>query len=119
MPTTPVIMIPSMFMRFSSFILLLAALPVAAREIPIRALLVCGGCCHDYEKQSVILRDGIQARANVQVYVVRSVDNGTKPWFPMYENKDWAAGYDVIIHDECAAGQTFEKSTSRTDASHS
>lgn len=21
----------------------------------------------------------------------------------MYRNKDWTAGYDVIIHDECAA----------------
>ncbi len=84
-------------------LLLLGIGSVSAREIPIRALLVCGGCCHDYAKQSVILRDGIQARANVQVDVLRSEDAGTKPWFPMYENKDWAKGYDVIIHNECAA----------------
>ena len=90
----------------SFLLLLVATAPAVAREIPIRALLVCGGCCHDYPKQSLILRDGIQARANVQVDVVRSEDNGTKPWFPMYENKDWAKGYDVIIHDECAAGIT-------------
>ncbi|MES2440417.1 MAG: ThuA domain-containing protein [Verrucomicrobiota bacterium] len=83
--------------------LFLGVIPVSAREIPLRALLVCGGCCHDYTKQSVILRDGIQARANVQVDVIRAEDAGTKPWFPMYENKDWAKGYDVIIHDECSA----------------
>ncbi|RYD46867.1 MAG: hypothetical protein EOP85_06570, partial [Verrucomicrobiaceae bacterium] len=76
---------------------------VSAAEVPLRALLVCGGCCHDYEKQSVILRDGIQARANVQVDVVINPDKGTRPYFPMYENKDWAKGYDVIIHDECSA----------------
>ena len=83
--------------------LFLGIASVSAAEAPIRALLVCGGCCHDYAKQSVILRDGIQARANVQVDVIHSEDVGTKPWFPMYENKDWAKGYDVVIHDECAA----------------
>jgi len=68
--------------------------PVVQAE-PLRALLVCGGCCHDYAKQSVILCAGIQARANVRVDVVRSLDKGTKAWFTMYENKDWARGYDV------------------------
>jgi putative membrane-bound dehydrogenase-like protein len=89
-------------MRSLAF-LILAASPLAAAEAPLRALLVCGGCCHDYETQSALLRDGIQARANVQVDVIRSEDNGTKPWFPIYEDKDWAKGYDVVIHDECAA----------------
>ena len=84
-------------------LLFLASASLTAADVPLRALLICGGCCHDYEKQSVILRDGIQARANVQVDVIRSEDNGTKPWFPIYEHKDWAKGYDVIIHDECAA----------------
>ena len=45
----------------------LPTLSPAAETKPLRALLVCGGCCHDYAKQQVILRDGIQARANVQV----------------------------------------------------
>jgi putative membrane-bound dehydrogenase-like protein len=75
----------------------------SAREIPLRALLVSGGCCHDYAKQSMILRDGIQARANIQVDIIRSENTGTKPYFPMYEKKDWAKGYDVVIHDECSA----------------
>ena len=87
-------------------LLLFATLSLSASEVPLRALLVCGGCCHDYEKQSVILRDGIQARANVQVDVIRSQETGTKPWFPMYEDKDWAKGYDIVIHDECAADVT-------------
>jgi len=83
-------------------------LTVAAQEKktakPLRALLICGGCCHDYEKQSEILRTGIQARANVQVDIMRADDKSTKPTFPLYEKADWANGYDVIIHDECAAG---------------
>jgi len=84
-------------------LIFLPAATAVGNEPPLRALLVCGGCCHDYENQSTTLRDGIQARANVQVDVIRSADNGTKPWFPIYDDPDWAKGYDVIIHDECAA----------------
>ena len=92
----------SLCMRSLVFLLLSAA-ALPAENIPLRALLVCGGCCHDYEKQSGILRDGIQARANIQVDVIRSEDSGTSPWIPEYQHKDWAANYDVVIHDECAA----------------
>lgn len=90
-------------MRNSIILLFLGISIASSKDAPLRALLVCGGCCHDYESQSVILRDGIQARANIQVDVVRSLNHTTKPYFPMYENKDWAKGYDVVIHDECAA----------------
>ncbi|GAA5126230.1 discoidin domain-containing protein [Luteolibacter yonseiensis] len=90
-------------MRSYILLILLGVVPASAAEAPLRALLVCGGCCHDYQKQAVILRDGIQARANVQVDVIRAEDSGTKPYFPMYENKDWAKGYNIIIHDECSA----------------
>ena len=48
-------------MRSLAFLILLTT-PLAAAEPPLRALLVCGGCCHDYEKQSALLRDGIQAQ---------------------------------------------------------
>jgi len=75
----------------------------AADTKPLRVLLVAGGCCHDYAKQHAILSAGIQARANVVVDVVLSEDKGTAPRFPMYEKADWAKGYDLVIHDECAA----------------
>ena len=26
-----------------------------------------------------------------------------KPALPLFENPDWAKGYDIVIHDECAA----------------
>lgn len=80
------------------------AFSTAQEAKPLRALLICGGCCHDYAKQHVILSKGISERANVVVDVVHSEDRGTTPRFPIYEKADWAKGYDVIIHDECAAG---------------
>lgn len=76
----------------------------AAEPKPLRALLIAGGCCHDYAKQHEILSQGIQSRANVQVDVVWTDDKSVTPNFPLYQKADWAAGYDVIIHDECAAG---------------
>ena len=32
---------------------------------PLRALIITGGCCHDYKNQKNILSNGISARANV------------------------------------------------------
>jgi len=70
---------------------------------PLRALLITGGCCHDYAKQKDILKQGIEARANVVVDQVHTADSSTKPPLPIYGNPDYAKGYDVVIHDECAA----------------
>src|SRR5829696_2619385 len=81
------------------------ALPARAQDDPrpIRALLILGGCCHDYANQQKILADGLAARANVRVTVAYDPDKGTKHLNPVYANKDWAKGFDVIIHDECSA----------------
>ena len=70
---------------------------------PLRALLVIGGCCHDYKTQKDVLEAGIESRANITVDVCYSADTNTKPKFTCYEKDNWAEGYDVIIHDECAA----------------
>jgi len=75
-----------------------------AETRPLKALLVTGGCCHDYATQHEILSKGIQSRANVQVDVVWTDDKSTNPPLPLYANPDWAKGYDIVIHDECAAG---------------
>jgi type 1 glutamine amidotransferase len=70
---------------------------------PIRALLVIGGCCHDYASQKDILTKGISARANVQWTIAYDPDKGTKHLNPVYGKPDWAKGYDVIVHDECCS----------------
>jgi type 1 glutamine amidotransferase len=74
-----------------------------ADDKPIRALLVIGGCCHDYAKQKDILTRGVSARANVQWAVSYDPDKGTKHLNPVYEKDDWAKGFDVIVHDECTS----------------
>ena len=81
----------------------------AAAPKPLRALIIAGGCCHDYAMQPIILKEGLEARAHIEVdYVVavdaeKKPDRSTKAKFEKYEKPDWAKGYDVIIHDECSA----------------
>jgi type 1 glutamine amidotransferase len=70
---------------------------------PIRALLVIGGCCHDYAKQKKILTEGISARANVQWSISYDPDDGTKHLNPVYINGEWAKNFDVVVHDECCS----------------
>ena len=70
---------------------------------PVRALLVIGGCCHDYAKQKDILTKGVSARANVEWAVAYDPDTGTKHLNPVYGKPDWAKGFDVVVHDECCA----------------
>ena len=71
---------------------------------PLKALLVLGGCCHDYNTQKDLLARGITARAHVEVVIAYDKDTSTTHLNPVYEKADWADGFDVIIHDECSSG---------------
>ncbi|QNN25405.1 ThuA domain-containing protein [Planctomycetales bacterium ZRK34] len=75
----------------------------AADIKPLKVLLVIGGCCHDYEHQKDVLKEGLEKRANVEVTLAYDPDKTTKHLNPVFESADWASGYDVIIHDECSA----------------
>jgi type 1 glutamine amidotransferase len=70
---------------------------------PIRALLVLGGCCHDYAKQKDLLTRGVSARANVQWTIAYDPNTSTTHLNPVYEKPDWAKNFDVIVHDECSS----------------
>src|SRR6266704_3232748 len=75
-----------------SFVILLAAslfgpsLTTSAGAEPLKALLITGGCCHDYEAQKKILSEGISARANVTWTIVHEGDADSKTTkFSIYE----------------------------------
>lgn len=70
---------------------------------PIRALLVIGGCCHDYKKQQDLITKGVSARANVSWVIAYDPDTTTKHLNPLYGTDDWAKGFDVVVHDECSS----------------
>jgi type 1 glutamine amidotransferase len=79
------------------------ASPAPQSTKALKALLIAGGCCHDYALQTKILSKGIQERANIQVDITWTRDQDHNTQLPIFKNPDWAKGYDLIIHDECAA----------------
>jgi putative membrane-bound dehydrogenase-like protein len=83
--------------------ILASALGIARGEDPkpLKVLLICGGCCHDYTKQKDIIRTGLADRAFIEVTTVQQGGTATNSKIAVYESVDWSKGYDVIIHDEC------------------
>lgn len=75
--------------------------PAAKPLKPIKALLITGGCCHDYTAQKELIAKGLMARAHFDVITVEQGGRTTNTKIPLYEKDDWADGFDVILHDEC------------------
>ena len=90
----------------ASALLIAIALPLQAQKSPkpLKALLITGGCCHSYATQKNVIKKGLEARANVVVDQVHTDDSSNNPPLSIYGNPNYAKGYDVVIHDECAAG---------------
>lgn len=70
---------------------------------PVRALLVTGGCCHDYETQKAILTAGIGERTEKKVEwtIVHQGHGESDVKIPLFEEAGWAEGYDIVIHNHC------------------
>lgn len=73
----------------------------AAETKPLHALMICGGCCHDYESQKKIISEGVSSRANVVWTIVHEGGDTRDHKISIYEKEDWAKGYDVVVHNEC------------------
>lgn len=70
---------------------------------PVKVLLVTGGCCHDYEYQTKLLKMSSEARADLEWTIIHKGGNGTKAQIDLYDDADWAKPYDVVVHNECFA----------------
>ncbi len=95
-------------MRLTSTLLVLAtllagSLLAAPAKPAVRALLITGGCCHDYDLQSKALIDGAKRHAEIAWTVVNEGGKGTEAEIALYNNPEWAKPYDVVVHNECFA----------------
>lgn len=85
---------------------------------PLRALLITGGCCHDYARQKKTLPAAVSARANVDWTIVHQGGTTTDTPIPFYENDDWYKGYDVVVHNECFSNVADPAWTARILKAH-
>ena len=77
------------------------AAPLSAPSL--RALLITGGCCHDYPKQTAAFIEGVKKFGDVAWTVVNEGGTGRRGTTVLYDNPDWAKPYDVVVHNECFA----------------
>lgn len=79
------------------------AITAQAAEKNIKALIITGGCCHNYAFQSAAITNAIGKVANVEWTIWMDPSKGTRGQTNPYENAKWAEPFDVIIHNECFA----------------
>ena len=69
----------------------------------LKGLIVVGGCCHDYERQKVILSEGLSHRVSIEWDVFHG-PNGRDTKLDVYKKDDWIKQYDIVVHNECYGG---------------
>jgi hypothetical protein len=74
-----------------------------AGQTPVNAMIVTGGCCHEYTTQTKMLMDTINAVMPVHWTVVQGMNALPDGRLPLFDNPDWARGQDIVIHNECWA----------------
>lgn len=77
---------------------------VQAQGSRIQALMISAGSFHDYLRQATIFADAVGKAVPVDwTLAVQNVHPGTTMRFPIYSRPDWAQGFDIVVHNECAA----------------
>jgi type 1 glutamine amidotransferase len=73
----------------------------APNEPRIKALVVSGGCCHDYTTQAKLVMESIGRVLPVDWTVVNQGGTAREAKIPLYANPDWINGFDIVVHNEC------------------
>ena len=84
----------------------------------VKALVVSGGCCHDYSGEAKVLMDAIGKALPVDWTVAVQGGRGTTGNISLYDNPDWARGFDIVIHNECFADVTDPQYLRKITAAH-
>jgi type 1 glutamine amidotransferase len=81
---------------------------------PLKALMIVGGCCHDYKAQKNIIADALSKQFPIEWTIIHdrkqsaagasaeeSFVDTREHLCSVYASEDWAKGYDVVVHNEC------------------
>ncbi|MGV3755405.1 MAG: ThuA domain-containing protein [Verrucomicrobiota bacterium] len=85
---------------------------------PLRALLITGGCCHNYAFQSAQLTNAVGKMVKTEWTVVMEGGTGTEAMIPLYDNPNWAKDYDVVVHNECFANTKLPEYIQKITKAH-
>ena len=81
---------------------------MAEDEKTLKIIHVAGGCCHDYENQKNILKEGLEKRINCKVDLF--VEGKSKTHIhSLFKKKDWSKGYDLVLFNICFGGVTDDE----------
>ena len=80
--------------------------PAAEQPQLVKALLVTGGCCHNYAEQAAVITSLLTSNAVTLGFKINWTVNhqGGRTTFnklALFDNPDWAKGFDVVIHNYC------------------
>ena len=67
----------------------------------IRALVVSGGCCHDYTNQDKLVMEIIRKVLPIDWTVVYQGGTARESKIPLYGDANWIKGFDIVFHNEC------------------
>lgn len=73
------------------------------KQKPLKILLITSGCCHNYDFQSKALKEALATHAQAEWTVVNEGGKTTEGMIALYNDPNWAKGYDVVVHNECFA----------------
>jgi len=90
----------------------------AAEPAPIRALLITGGCCHDYAFQATALTEATAKLGPITWTVINEGGTTKNAKIKLYDDPNWAKPYDVVVHNECFADLNDPDYTRKITAAH-
>lgn len=88
-----------------------------AGQTPVNALMISGGCCHDYIAEDAILMKTLSTQLPVEWTVLYTGRAGDKK-VELYNEPNWAAKYDIVVHNECYATVDDREFVSKIVAAH-
>lgn len=82
------------------------AASVVVGDEPLKAMLVTGGCCHDYDTQKVIITEGLVSQLGAIEWTIHQYADKRDTRATIYDNPDWCKGFDLVVHNECFGAMT-------------
>jgi len=92
--------------QFLASIFIFGSSLAAEEPKPLKALLITGGCCHDYKFQAASLTSHTSAKAEIDWTIIHEGGKKLNFQLPLFKDPDWAKPYDVVVHNECFARTT-------------